>query len=155
MLPISNNPDRFVVVAIMRDEALIWKKGIGTQDLPMRVKPPVELDHRHMRTGQFQHGHDTAHRFPEYFEDVASELRGFDGILIMGHGKGKASYADLLLKYLGKKHPELLARVVDVIHADVSSATDSELAKSARSWFEKNYRTLATWHDRPIDRRFS
>jgi hypothetical protein len=153
VLPTINNPEKFAVVAITRDEAKIWKSGIGPADLPIHVRPPIELDHRHKRTGQFKHGHDTAHRFPEYFEDVAEELREFQGILIMGHGKGNGSYGQLLLKYFEKKHPDLLTKVVDLVTFNISEASESELSKQARSWFEKNYRTLATWHDRPIDRR--
>lgn len=153
MLPTVSNPERFAVVAMTRDEAKIWKNGIGPTDLPIYVRPPIEVDHRHKRTGQYQHGHDTAHRFPEYFEDVVDELRGYDAILIMGHGKGKASYGELLLNFLEKKHPDLLGCVVDLVQLDVTALSESEVSKSARSWFEKNYRTLATWHDRPIDRR--
>lgn len=155
MLPITNNPEKFIVVAVLRDEALLWKHGIGVEDMPTFVRPPIEVDHRHKRTGQYQHGHDTAHRFPDYFEDIAHELRGFDGVLIIGHGKGKSAYGDLLLQYLHRKHRDLFERVVDTITLNLSALSEAEIKASARSWFEKNYRTLASWHNRTIDRRFT
>lgn len=155
MLPTISNPERFVVVAILQDQALVWRNGIGVDDLAEYIRPPVEADHRHKRTGQFQHGHDTAHRFPEYFESVSSTLRGFDGILILGHGKGKSAYGRLLLEYLHRKHPDLYGKVIDCLSLNLSAMSDAEIKTSARSWFEKNYRTLASWHGRAIDRRFT
>ena len=155
MLPLTNDPDRFVVAAVARDQAIIWRDGIGAESLPVYVRPPIEVDHRHKRTGQYQHGHDTAHRFPEYFEEIAAQLQGYEGILVMGHGKGKSNYASLLLKYLAKKHPDLFKKVVDVIQVNLTAVTYTELAGHAREWFEKNFRTLASWHDRPIDKRFN
>jgi hypothetical protein len=155
MLPTVDNPERFAVVAVLRDEAMIWRHGIGAEDLPEHIYPPTEVDHRHMRTGQFQRGHDTAHRFPEYFDDIADQLRDFEGILIIGHGTGKAAYGKLLLNFLHRKHPDLYAKVVDTLTLNLSAISPSEIKASARSWFEKNYRTLSSWHDRTRDRRFS
>ena len=155
MLPTTVNPERFAVVAVLRDQALLWKGGIGVEDLPVQILPPIEVDHRHKKTGQFQHGHDTAHRFPEYFEEIADGLRGFEGILIIGHGKGKSSYGALLLEYLHRKHPDLYAKVIDYLTLNLSAMSESEIKLSARSWFEKNYRTLASWHNRTMNRRFT
>lgn len=155
MLPTTSNPERFVVVAVLRDEALLWKHGLGLEDIPDHIRPPIEVDHRHKRTGQFQHGHDTAHRFPEYFEQIADGLRGFDGILIMGHGKGKSAYGKLLLDFLHRKHPDLYAKVVDDLTLNLSAMTESEIKASARSWFEKSFRTFASWHNRSLDKRFT
>lgn len=148
------NPDKFAVVAVTQDEALIWRHGVGVEDVPQHIRPPVEVDHRHKRTGQFQHGHDTAHRFPDYFEDIANQLRGFEGILIMGHGTGKASYSELLLKFLERKHPDIYHRVVDSISVNIAALSEGELRNSARSWFERNFRKLASWHERTADKRF-
>lgn len=148
------DPDKFAVVAVTRDEALIWLHGVGAEDLAEHVRPPVEVDHRHKRTGQFQHGHDTAHRFPDYFEDIAEKIRGYEGILILGHGSGKASYSKLLIKFLERKHPDLYNRVVDEISVNMTALTEAELKNSARSWFERNFRKLASWHERTADIRF-
>jgi len=138
------NPRDVAVVASTRDKALIWKIGVGAEDFPIQILPPVEIDHRHKRTGQFQRGHDSAHRFPEYFEDVAKSVREIDGILILGHGKGNSSYSELLIKYLEKYHPEIASKVLKILVVDISRMTNSELKNVAREWLEENYRKLAT-----------
>ena len=148
------NPDRFAVVAITQDEAMIWRHGIGPEDLPERINPPLEVDHRHRRTGQNDHGHDTLHRYPEYFEDISEMIRGFDAILIIGHGKSKGAYHQILHDYLSRKHPDIATKVLDTISIDLSSMSEGEITKHARSWFEKNFRKLATWHDRQSPRWF-
>lgn len=142
------NPKNFAVVAVAQDETLIWRHGLGNEDVPERISPPVEVDHRHRRTGQFQHGHDTAHRYPEYYEAIAENIRGFSGILLMGHGHGKGSAALNLLKHLKKKHPDLYLKVIDNISLNLPAMSDSEIRMHARQWFEKNFGKLATWHDR-------
>ena len=95
-----------------------------------------------------------AHRFPDYFEDIAHQIRGFEGILILGHGSGKASYSKLLIKYLKEKHPDLYGRIVDEISLNLTALSEAELRNSARSWFEQNFRKLASWHERTADKRF-
>ena len=167
MLSLAVNPNKYRVIAITRDEATIWSDinpdGVGSMRqlgehetlLPERVKPPVEVDHRHRRTGQFHHGHDTDHRFPEYFEAIADRIRSVEGVLIIGHGKGKASYAKAFTDYLENKEQLLAAKIMDVIAFDLVSESEASVKAHARQWFEKNFRKLSTWHEREADRRFS
>ena len=143
-----SNSEHLAVVAITQDEARIWRNGIGPEDLPEFVLPPKEIDHRHRRTGQNQHSHDTAHRFPEFFEEVSELMRGSDAILIIGHGKGNGAYHQLLQKYLLKNHPDIAAKVLELINLDIPSMSDGQISMHARQWFEKNFRKLATWHNR-------
>jgi hypothetical protein len=75
MISLVADMRRYAFVAIERDEAILWNEGLDSVSGPIHVKAPVEVDHRHMRTGQYQHGHDTKHRFPEYFEEIASHLK--------------------------------------------------------------------------------
>lgn len=142
------NPEHFAVVAIAEGGALIWRHGLGNENLPEHIEPPIEVDHRHMRTGQFQRGHDTAHRFPEYYEEIAEKVRSFSGILLIGHGHGKSSAALNFLKYLEKKHPDLYLKVIDTVQLNLPALSESEVRMHARQWFEKNFGKLATWHDR-------
>lgn len=148
MLSSVANEESFAVVAITQDEALIWEHGIGAEDIPSHIRPPIEVDHRHVRTGQNDHGHDAAHRYPEYFEAIAERLRGFSGILLIGHGHGKASYLELLSDYLERKHPDLNLKVLDRITLNLPAMSEGEIKSHARQWFEKNYRKLASWHGR-------
>ena len=144
----SNHTERLAVVAVSRDEAKIWRHGIAPQDLPELVQAPIEVDHRHMRTGQFHHGHDTDHQYPEFYEEIYQMIREFDVLLLMGHGEGKASAVENFIQYLRKEHPDIYNRVIDSIHINLVALSDQQITMHARQWFEKNYRKLATWHDR-------
>jgi hypothetical protein len=68
--------------------------------------------------------------------------------LIIGHGKGKGAYHHLLQDYLSRKHPDISKKVLGFIDLDLSAMSDGQIAMHARQWFEKNFRKLATWHDR-------
>lgn len=155
MISLVADMRRYAFVAIERDEAIIWSEGLDSVSGPIHVKAPVEVDHRHMRTGQYQHGHDTKHRFPEYFEEIASHLKKADVIVIMSHGQGKSNYGLHLIDHLNEKHPDLAAKVVDHLTVNLPALSIPELEAYARGWFEKNYRKLGTWHGRKRDRRFS
>lgn len=154
MISLVADMRRFAFVAIERDEAIIWNEGLDSVNPPIRVKPPIEADHRHMRTGQYQHGHDTKHRFPEYFEEVASHLKKAEVIVIMSHGKGKGNYGLHLIDHLNEKHRDIASRVADHITVNIPALSVHELEAHARGWFEKNYRKLGSWHGRKRDRRF-
>lgn len=151
----TSNPEKLAVIAIYRDEAKIWRHGIAPQDLPELVHAPVEVDHRHMRTGQFHHGHDTNHLYPEYFEEIYQMIREFDVLLLIGHGEGKASALANFLDYLNRKHPDVYRKVIDSVNLNLVALSDHEITMNARQWFEKNYRKLATWHDRQPDKRLT
>ena len=150
-----NHPEKLAVAAIYRDEAKIWRHGIAPQDLPELIQAPVEVDHRHMRTGQFHHGHDTNHIYPEFFEDIYQMIRGFDVLLLIGHGEGKASALSNFLDYLNRKHPDVYKKVIDSLNLNLVALSDQQITMHARQWFEKNYRKLATWHDRQPDKRLT
>ncbi len=153
MTALITDPRKFAIVAISRDEAIIWKDGLDSVHAPMRIKPPVEADHRHRRTGQFHHGHDTNHRFPEYFEEISRELGDAQAILIMGHGTGNVSYGSLLIDYLNEKHHQIGMKVVDLLKVNLPALSIHEVEAHARGWFEKNYGRLSRWHGRKGDRR--
>jgi hypothetical protein len=59
MISVVADMQRYGFVAIERDEAIIWNEGLDSVKGPIHVKAPIEVDHRHMRTGQYQHGHPT------------------------------------------------------------------------------------------------
>jgi hypothetical protein len=143
-----SNPEKLAVIAIYRDEAKIWRHGIAPKDLPEVLQAPVKVDHRYKRTGQYHRGHDTDHYSPEFYENIYQYIRDFDAILLIGHGTGKGSNAEKLLAYLEKHHPEKLRYFLDNLDINLIVLTDAQIAMQARQWFEKNFRKLATWHDR-------
>jgi len=138
----------FAVACITQGKTLLWRHGVGNEELAEHLTPPVEVDHRHVRTGQNDHGHDTAHRYPDYFEGIAEALRDFQVILIIGHGHGKASFASSFLNYLHRKHPDIYGRVVDSLNLNLPAMSEAEIRGSARQWYEMHYGKLATWHSR-------
>ena len=153
MNALVTDPRKFIIIAITRDEAIIWTEGLDSLHPPIRIKAPVEVNHRHMRTGQFHHGHDTNHRFPDYFEEIAGHLDGSKSILIMGHGKGNGSYGALLIDFLNEKHHQIGSKVVDLLTVNLPALSIHEIEAHARGWFEKNHQRLSRWHDRKGDRR--
>lgn len=149
------NPEKLAIVAVTRDQAKVWRHGIGPEDLPEVVDAPIEVDHRHRRTGQNHHGHDTDHEYPEYYEAISSLIREIDVVLLMGHGEGKGSAVEKFHKYLLKEHPQLAGKVLDILAVNLNAMSDNQITMNARQWFEKNFRKLATWHDRQPKRWFT
>ena len=72
----------------------------------------------------------------------------------MGHGEGKGSAVEKFHKYLLKEHPQLAGKVLDTLAVNLNAMSDNQITMNARQWFEKNFRKLATWHDRQPKRWF-
>jgi len=147
-------PEKLAVVAVTRDQTKVWRHGIGPEDLPELISAPIEVDHRHIRTGQNHHGHDSDHDYPEYYEAISSLIRDSDVVLLIGHGEGKGSAAEKFRHYLLKEHPQLASKILDSLTVNLNALSDHQITMNARQWFEKNYRKLATWHDRQPQRWF-
>jgi stalled ribosome rescue protein Dom34 len=81
----------------------------------------------HRRSGTIDSGKSSDdHRF---FDEIAHELAGMRGILVLGPGNAKTAFAT----YLGKKHAAIAKHVVGVETAD--HPTDKELLRRARIFF--------------------
>jgi hypothetical protein len=75
--------------------------------------------------------------------------------LLLGHGEGKGSAVDKFKEYLSKEHPHLAGKVLDTLAVNLNAMSDHQITMNARQWFEKNFRKLATWHDRQPKRWFT
>ena len=130
-----------MVVAITRDEARVWRRGLAKGSDPLRLERPSEAAQR-VKTNQSQHhrGHDTDHKDPRFFEDVASRIADATEILLIGHGEGKGDYKDLFLTHLEHKHPAVAARVVGNVDSDLNALTENQILSIARDWFEAYHR---------------
>jgi hypothetical protein len=82
-------------------------------------------------------------------------LREIDVVLLLGHGEGKGSAVDKFQEYLSKEHPQLASKVLDTLSVNLNAMSDHQITMNARQWFEKNFRKLATWHDRQPKRWFT
>lgn len=130
-----------MVVAITRDEARVWRRGIDKGTDPERLERPSE-NGQHHKTHQAQkhHGHDTDHKDPRFFDHVAERLDGATEILVVGHGEGKGDYKDQFLAHLEHKHATLAARVVGAVDSDLNALTENQILSIARDWFDHYHR---------------
>lgn len=95
------------------------------------------------RVWQAQHhrGHDTDHEDPVYFDSIAGALHGFDEILLIGHGHGKADHMRTFTRYVERKHPVVAKAIVGKVDCDVNAMTEPQLLAEARAWFRTFHRT--------------
>jgi len=130
-----------MVVAITRDEARVWRRGLTKGSDPVRLDRPSEAAQRH-KTNQSQNhrGHDTDHKDPRFFEDVAERIADASEILLVGHGEGKSDYKDLFLNHLERRYPAVAARVVGNVDSDLNALTENQILSIARDWFASYHR---------------
>lgn len=95
------------------------------------------------RVWQAQHhrGHDTDHDDPVYFDSIAGALHGFDEILLIGHGHGKADHMRTFTRYVERKHPVVAKAIVGKVDCDVNALTEPQLLAESRAWFRTFHRT--------------
>jgi hypothetical protein len=128
--------NNLVVISINQEEALVWKTGVAPRTKPESISAPEEGEHRHRRMGDHQMGHDKGQSDPIFFEAVTNSIKGAGEILLIGHGKGKASTMLRLVQYWERKHPELAHKVVDALDTDLERLSENEILALARDWFD-------------------
>lgn len=65
----------------------------------------------------------------EYWRDLAHHLERAEEIVLLGHGKGKASAAQHLVAWMTRHASATAAKVVAVIRADVDDLTDEQVLR--------------------------
>ncbi len=101
--------------------------------------------------GRLQHMHEKASQWrgfyrqpqPEYFGRVADEIRGFDQVLLLGHGKGHSNAMLQLMAYLDRREPEIAERVVGAVDLDVGDLSEAEVEQAVREFFFETVRPVA------------
>ena len=76
------------------------------------------------------HDADREEKYPQdmaFFEQVAVACKTGDRIVLIGRGSGQSNEAQHLMAYLATHHPDLSARVLPAITADLSHITDAQL----------------------------
>ena len=129
-------PGTFVVVAITREEARVWKTGVKPGAIPEKIYAPSEDLHKHMKVGQHHKGHDTDHDSQKFYESIAKAVSDAGEILIIGHGKGKASASLKLIQAWERKHQDLAKKVVDAMDSDLQNLSEPQILAIAREWIE-------------------
>jgi hypothetical protein len=133
----SGNNHKLVVAVVTQHEAKVWADGIEPGTAPHVVHAPGDQDHRHVRTGQADHGHHVDSANPDFFAAIAAACAGAGHLLLIGHGHGKGSEVDRFRDYLGTKHRDLSAAVSDDLHLNLQAMSDGEILKAAREWWAK------------------
>ncbi|HEX7404599.1 MAG TPA: hypothetical protein VF307_01590 [Candidatus Nanopelagicaceae bacterium] len=134
--------NHFVIAVVTQDETRIWTTGIDPGKKPETISAPDDnLHHHHVRMAQHHGGHHADPNRAEYLEEIAQALSSAGQILLIGHGKSKASSMLALVQYLERKHPDLALKVVGALDSNLDALTEPEILALAREWFE-SYKNL-------------
>lgn len=131
-----------VVVGVTRDHAEVWSLD-ERQRSPLAVitRHDAQAEHRHVKTGQFGHGHESEEGFARYFTELASLLSTANEIMIAGHGTGRSNTMEAFAEWLSNKQRETFARVSELRYVDLPHTTGRELAALARKWKDQQRST--------------
>lgn len=137
----SREARHVAIVVVTQNDTRVWRAGLDPDSLPIHLRPPTALgQHHHVRQAQHHRGHDTDHDDPVYFDSIAGALHGFDEILLIGHGHGKADHMRTFTRYVERKHPAVAKAVVGTVDCDVNALTEPQLLAEARAWFRTFHR---------------
>jgi hypothetical protein len=138
----SEESSGLVAVAIMRDEARVWKAGVEPGAKPTTVHAPTDLArHHHVRGAQRGMGNGTDHDHTAFYDSIANAVESAGEVVVVGHGKGKANEMLLLTQYWERKRPEVAHKVIGAIDSDLEALTENQVLALIREWFE-HYREM-------------
>jgi len=127
-------PCRMVVV-IDHHAAHIFR-DVGESRPQDEVKiEPYDPHHFHHHLVHRKEAHYQGDRVPEetaFYEEVATALVPAKEIVLIGHGIGKSSAVDFLVKYLDDHHRDISARVKATETADLSALTAPDIEAIAK-----------------------
>jgi hypothetical protein len=134
----SKNHTNVVLVAMSQDQARLWLHGLEPDAKPVYVHARAEgIEHR-VHTAQYHSGKDQEHVRPEYYERIVNLIRDADGVLLVGHGNGKARATDNFDQYLTRKHYELSNKIWGSFTMEIESKSDRAILAAARDWIAVN-----------------
>jgi len=93
------------------------------------VAPDAPLHFRH-HIDREEHDADREEKYPQdvaFFEQIAGACFAGDRIVLIGRGKGQSNEALHLMAYFKAHHPDVAARVLPALTADLSHISDAEL----------------------------
>jgi hypothetical protein len=70
-----------------------------------------------------------------YFKALAHALAPARGLLLVGHGKGKANFSHHFESFLEKHHRDVAAKIVANVRADIDDITDRQLLRLGEHHF--------------------
>jgi hypothetical protein len=134
--PEKSAPAGRIVVVIDHHMARIYQDRGGSRPEREDAMKPYDPHGFHRHLIHRKEAHYEGQRVPEedsFYEEVAEELRPAKEIVLIGHGTGKSSAMNFLLKYLKTHHhaavfPQVIATEV----ADLSALTEPEIEAIAK-----------------------
>lgn len=133
-----------VVVGVTKDHAEVWSLDERqTAPLAVVVRHGAQSEHRHVKTGQFGHGHESEEGVARYFSELARNLSAASEIMIAGHGTGRSNMMEAFAEWLSTKNGEMFGRISELRYVDLPHTTGRELAALARKWKEQQRTTGA------------
>ena len=127
---------RLAVAAVDFRSTRVYAIDAEAMSRPERITPsdPRGLSrnvyHRHGNPdGTYEDDSD------EYWRDLSHHLERAEGIVLLGHGKGKASAAQHLVAWMAHHASATAAKVVAVIRADIDDLTDEQVLRLGQRAF--------------------
>ena len=116
------------VVVIDHHSARVFRDLNGGGN-PVAIKP-YDPHHFHHHLIHRKEAHYEGERVPEetsFYEEIAAALVSAPQIVIVGHGVGKSSAAEVLLSYLKSHHADVARRVKKVDVVDLSALSEPQI----------------------------
>ena len=120
--------NKFVFILMDNHQAKIWLDGVEPESDKTIIHAHDQFPEHDSRADEPK-GPEAIHSF---LEEIADRIKNANEILIMGPGKGKASGALNLKKYLDDKHPQLSSKIFEIDNVDISRSSEKELLAHAR-----------------------
>jgi len=126
-----------MVAAIDYRSTRIWALDADANGRPERI---VAEDPK----GYFRHLHSKAgspegfylHDDPEYWRAIAEALGSATGVLLLGHGNGKANASHRFVAYVEEHRRDVADRIIADVRVDVDDLTDRQVLRLAQQYVE-------------------
>jgi hypothetical protein len=123
------------VVVIDHHAAHVLRDMNGSRGQQGVVVEPYDPHHFHHHLVHRKEAHYEGDRVPEetsFYEEIAQALIHATEIVLVGHGVGRSSAVDVLMKYLKAHHPDLAQRVKGVEVMDLSALSEAQIEAIAK-----------------------
>jgi hypothetical protein len=118
------------IVAIDHAGAKVFRTQAARAGAPAQdIAPDAALHFRH-QIDREAHDADREETYPQdtaFFEQIAMACKPAGRIVLIGRGKGQSNEAHHLTAYLVTHHPDVAARILPALVADLSHITDAQL----------------------------
>jgi tryptophan 2,3-dioxygenase len=124
-----------IVVVIDHHMARIYQDLGGSRPERENAMKPYDPHGFHRYLIHRKEAHYEGQRVPEetsFYEEIAEDLKPAKEIVLIGHGTGKSSALDFLLKYLKTHHSTIFPQVIATEVADLSALTEPEIEAIAK-----------------------